>query len=973
MRYNNPMIRQMLLGATVASTCLTTLHAAPLDVIQEWNFNSDTIFEGWTEFTYSGGEPVRISDLTVAGGVLSGKVDFNDPGLNVGSLSLNSTQAGYVKMRYRVLDGSSSPIIPPSPSADIIVPTPGGSQGGANTAPNSNTVVDPVNGWTEAIWDITDLTGTTITSLRLDPVNTVIDSGNGTFEIDYIQVLETDIQPALSYEVDGAAPGPNYTLVKEWDSDSDWALWTGTNFTIDSIAGGILSGTSTSGDAQLAISEVDFGAAVPAPASGEYLVEYSITSTPSPAGPQQLFWADSNGGIAGARSVTITTPDDTSTHTVRAKLKDLIGGELKYLRFDINNVAAVGTSLDYLRIYVETTEIGWDTNTVTAGAQGGTGVWNTTNPFFFDGFSPTNRTWPYPLADVTRTAIFGGTAGIVTVDTGGITADALNFRTTGYTVTGDAVALEGATSVISGNAGVATTINAPINRSSSTSTNLLNFAGPGTFSIGGGGTIDRKWHFKTDASLTAGTFTSSGAGNASNGLCVYNTSTLTIAGATLDRTNGDADDAFYVGGPATTGDFAGSSRKGTLIVNSGSLTVSGGRGLAIGFRGSNNSEMTVNGGNVTSDILAVGWNSTGILNVSGGTVSVTPGDAAASAVRHTDNGAGTINLTGGDLKTGNVMLGLGNGNTGTVSLTVNLDASATLETDRIWINKGTATGDYTLTCNFDGGTLKLPAVEPTGCTCILLGNIADGGGGITTYITNIENGGLIVDTNGRQTFIDTVLEHDPSLGSTPDGGLTKNGLGNLGLFGQNTYTGNTTVNAGSLEVFEDDVFADTSTVSIPSSGALQLMHSGTDQVASLIIGGVSQGLGSYSFGSGSLEVIGSPAGYTTWAAANAGSQSADLDFDNDGVSNGVEYFMGETGSSFTANPGVVVGTITWPKDPAFAGTFKVQISDTLATGSWTDIVPPDASIDESNPNQIIYTLPTGSPKKFARLSVTVSP
>ena len=119
------------------------------------------------------------------------------------------------------------------------------------------------------------------------------------------------------------------------------------------------------------------------------------------------------------------------------------------------------------------------------------------------------------------------------------------------------------------------------------------------------------------------------------------------------------------------------------------------------------------------------------------------------------------------------------------------------------------------------------------------------------------------------------------------------------------------------------------------------------------------------------------AGYTNWSTANAGNQPADLDFDNDGISNGVEYFMGETGSAFTSNPSLVtsgsVRTITWPKNPAFAGTFKVQVSETLANGSWTDIVPPHASIDENVEGQISYTLPAGSPKRFVRFNVTVSP
>jgi autotransporter-associated beta strand protein len=970
MNRKNPMKRQLLLGATVAAISIQSLLAAPLDVIQEWGFNSAGNFESWTEFPYAGGEPVRITDLTVAGGVLSGKPSFNDPGLNVTGLSLDSSQAGYIRMRYRVLDGSSSPIIPASPAADIVVLTPGGSQGGATTAPNSNTLVDAVNGWTDAVWDLTDVIGTTITAFRLDPVSGLIDGGNGIFEIDYVQVLETDIQLQVAYTVDPAPIDPKYTLVKEWTSDADWALWTGNNFTIDSISGGTITGTSSGTDAQLAISAANFGTPVPAPASGVFVVEFQITNNDASPGYQQLYGVDGTGGIVNGKLATLT---DTSTHVVRATLRDLFIGEMRSLRLDPTRADNVVTSIDYMRVYVDSTQVGWDTDTVTTAAQGGSGTWNTSNPFFFDGYSGTNKAWPIVLAASTNhDAVFGGSSGTVTVDAGGVTANDLTFLTTGYTLTGGALNLNGATSVISGASAVATTINAPINRTSSTNTHLLNIAGPGTFSLGGGGTIDRKLHFKTGTQLTAGTFTSSGGGNASNGLCIYNNSTLTLGGATLNRTNADADDALYVGSPSATGDFAASSRPGTLIVNSGTLAVSGGRGISVGFDEANDSVMTVNDGNVTSDSIFVGWNGSGTLNVAGGTVSVTPADATANAVRHTDGGSGIINVTGGALKAGNVRLGI-SGGSAVVPLTVNLDGG-TLETERIWISNASGSGTYTLTCNFDGGTLKLPAVAPTGTTGNILGDFANTGTGTGVFTTIIEDGGLVLDTNGRDTSINTILEHDSTLGASPDGGLTKNGLGTLTLNGLNTYTGNTHVTAGTLVVTNDDVFSDSSTVIIDSGANLSLTHGGVDQVTGLTINNVPQGIGTYAFGSGSLEVTVAPSGgYSTWASANAGSQSADLDHDNDGVSNGVEYFMGETGSSFTANPGVVAGTITWPKDPAFVGSFKVQTSETLATGSWTDIVPPDASIDESDPNEVVFTLPTGSPKKFARLNVTVTP
>lgn len=120
-----------------------------------------------------------------------------------------------------------------------------------------------------------------------------------------------------------------------------------------------------------------------------------------------------------------------------------------------------------------------------------------------------------------------------------------------------------------------------------------------------------------------------------------------------------------------------------------------------------------------------------------------------------------------------------------------------------------------------------------------------------------------------------------------------------------------------------------------------------------------------------------PAGYATWAAANAGGQAPELDFDGDGVPNGVEYFIGETGTSFTQTPQVVsdgnTRTITWPRDPAANASFAIETSTTMNAGEWTTITPPDASIDISDPTQVVFTLPDDTPSLFVRLVVTVDP
>ncbi len=121
-----------------------------------------------------------------------------------------------------------------------------------------------------------------------------------------------------------------------------------------------------------------------------------------------------------------------------------------------------------------------------------------------------------------------------------------------------------------------------------------------------------------------------------------------------------------------------------------------------------------------------------------------------------------------------------------------------------------------------------------------------------------------------------------------------------------------------------------------------------------------------------LVYLGGNAAYAMWSATHAGGEKPDLDFDRDGVPNGVEFFMGQVGSSFTASPSLVatggVTTWTWPRDPNAVADYKFQLSEDLQ--HWTDFSPPDASIDTSDPGQVAFTLPSGSPLKFCRFVVT---
>jgi len=109
--------------------------------------------------------------------------------------------------------------------------------------------------------------------------------------------------------------------------------------------------------------------------------------------------------------------------------------------------------------------------------------------------------------------------------------------------------------------------------------------------------------------------------------------------------------------------------------------------------------------------------------------------------------------------------------------------------------------------------------------------------------------------------------------------------------------------------------------------------------------------------------VGAPAGsaYEIWASTHAGGQTAEKDYNHDGVSNGIAYFMGMDG--LATNPGVVNGKVTWPHVGAVT-SFEVQVSDNLQ--DWSAAT---TGVDTSDPTKVVYTLPTGAAKKFCRLLV----
>jgi autotransporter-associated beta strand protein len=471
-----------------------------------------------------------------------------------------------------------------------------------------------------------------------------------------------------------------------------------------------------------------------------------------------------------------------------------------------------------------------------------------------------------------------GTGSVIYNGTGSVTPTSVNNDYTGSTVVNNGT-LYAATSAAFGqssgttvNSGGQVYITANVNIGAeplilagvgNDGNGALRKGGAGATTYGGALTLSGNTTLVVDGGATLTLTNAAGVAGASNALTVAGSGTLTL------------------GGPVSLGTNALTVSGGTLNLNSTNY-YSGGTTLASGVVNVNTNG-ALGSGPVTATttgrlVIGTGLNITNAFTAT----TVNPGSATGFLMT-ADNTNGTVTTVSGPIIFNSIAISGGHFAGPTSSGYLNIP-----------------------------GTITLPAATPM---IIRLGNLRFSGGGGSYYteiqpranITSIgANNGIatnaVMDLAGNGTaFFDLNGFHQTLAGlknaitpanagisfvtnsSAAAATLTLDlGVGNYFSFGghivgnqslvmasgqqvltgTSTYTGNTTVNGGTLELGQPTLFAN-STVSVANGATLQLDFVETNQVAGLVTNGVSAGPGVYNSitaspyltGSGSLLVL----------------------------------------------------------------------------------------------------------------------
>ena len=323
------------------------------------------------------------------------------------------------------------------------------------------------------------------------------------------------------------------------------------------------------------------------------------------------------------------------------------------------------------------------------------------------------------------------------------------------------------------------------------------------------------------------------------GLSTSNATNLQIGNGTLRYTGVTAStdrDFTLINGTTASIDV---SQAGTTLTMSGSAVASTG-----GLNKLGNGTLVFSGNHSYTGATTISAGTLSIANIANGSTVSGLGNSTSAAANLVLNG-GTLNYTGASASS-NRSFTLANSTSSGIAVADNSTLltlsgnSASTSGSITKVGGGTLalTGNnsYSGGTTISAGTLQVGHANALGTS----GNITFSGGTMSfdssgngaDYGARIKNSGsaIILDTNGQSVTFAGAMD------SSNAGGLTKNGTGTLTLSAANTYSGGTTINAGTL-AFGASGALGSGNVAVASSAALELVaSSGTTTLSNNISG-----------------------------------------------------------------------------------------------------------------------------------------